>query len=92
MAADRGLRERERDSEIGRTWRKRERWRTTRLLLKNDGIQYRARVRRRGTAVSQTYKETSPSIFFIIVRGVLRVYTCDRVWVDVENVSWKKET
>lgn len=31
--------------------------RTTRFFLKNDGIQYRAPVRRRGSAVSRTYKE-----------------------------------
>lgn len=44
--------------------------RTTRLLLKNDGIQYRARVRRRlGTAVSQTYKETTFALYFLYYRS-----------------------
>lgn len=33
----------------------------------------------------------SPSIFFIIVRDD-SVCACDRMWVDVENVSWKKGT
>jgi len=96
MAIDRERRdrERERERERFRTWRKRERWKETmQLLLKNDGIQYRARVRRRGTAVSQTYKETTFALYFLYYRSRrLRVYSCDRVWVDVENVSWKKET
>lgn len=59
LTSDRPRRERE---------RKRERQWTTRLLLKNDGIQYRARVRRRGTAVSQTYKETTFALYFLYYR------------------------
>lgn len=39
------------------------------LFLKNDGIQYRARVRRRGTAVSRTYKETSFTLYFLYYRS-----------------------
>lgn len=58
------------------------------LFLKNDGIQYRARIRRRGTAVSRTYKETSFTLYFLYYRR-----DCVYVRLGVSgNVSWKKET